>query len=107
LTATCLAAAGVAPDPAHPLDGLDLLPLLASDDPAVPHTLFWRLANRQQRAVRSGGWKYLKVGEREFLSAATSQRSSPRCSTNFGLSGSSGTTACCRSRPASSCRPWI
>jgi arylsulfatase A-like enzyme len=67
LTATCLAAAGVAPDPAHPLDGFDLLPLLAKDAPNVPRALFWRLANRQQRAVRRGDWKYLKVGEREFL----------------------------------------
>ena len=67
LTATCLAAAGIAPDPVHPLDGLDLLPLLAGGHPAVPRDLFWRLANRQQRAVRRGDWKYLKVGEREFL----------------------------------------
>jgi len=67
LTATCLAAAGVAPDPGQPLDGLDLLPLLAGDHPAVPRALFWRLANRQQRAVRRGDWKYLKVGEQEFL----------------------------------------
>ena len=67
LTATCLAAAGVAPCPAHPLDGLDLLPLLAKDAPTVSRELFWRLANRQQRAVRRGDWKYLKVGEREFL----------------------------------------
>jgi arylsulfatase A-like enzyme len=67
LTATCLAAAGVAPDPAQPLDGLDLLPLLVGDHPAVPRALFWRLANRQQRAVRRGDWKYLKVGEQEFL----------------------------------------
>jgi arylsulfatase A-like enzyme len=67
LTATCLAAAGVTPDPAQPLDGLDLLPRLAGGDAAVPCTLFWRLANRQQRAVRRGDWKYLKVAEREFL----------------------------------------
>jgi arylsulfatase A-like enzyme len=67
LTATCLAATGVPFDPAHPLDGLDLLPLLAANQPTVQRTLFWRLANRQQRAVRRGDWKYLKVGEREFL----------------------------------------
>jgi arylsulfatase A-like enzyme len=67
LTATCLAAAGIAPDPARPLDGLDLLPLLAKGDMTVPRTLFWRLANRNQRAVRRGDWKYLKVGGREFL----------------------------------------
>jgi arylsulfatase A-like enzyme len=67
LTATCLAAAGVAADPMQQLDGLDLTPLLADERPQQQRTLFWRLANRQQRAVRSGDWKYLKVGEREFL----------------------------------------
>jgi arylsulfatase A-like enzyme len=30
-------------------------------------TLFWRMRHRYQRAVRRGGWKYLKVAEREFL----------------------------------------
>jgi arylsulfatase A-like enzyme len=30
-------------------------------------TLFWRMRNRYQRAVRRGGWKYLKVADREFL----------------------------------------
>ncbi len=67
LTATCLAAAGVAADAMQQLDGLDLTPLLADERPQRQRTLFWRLANRQQRAVRSGDWKYLKVGDREFL----------------------------------------
>jgi arylsulfatase A-like enzyme len=30
-------------------------------------TLYWRMRNRYQRAVRRGGWKYLKVADREFL----------------------------------------
>ena len=38
-----------------------------ADTRPSPRDLFWRLANRQQRAVRRGDWKYLKVGEREFL----------------------------------------
>jgi arylsulfatase A-like enzyme len=67
LTATCLAAAGVAPDPGHPLDGRDLLPVLTGGAPAGERTLYWRMANRSQRAVRRGDWKYLKVGDREFL----------------------------------------
>ena len=67
LTATCLAAAGVAADDIQHLDGMDLAPLLADERPSQQRTLFWRLANRQQRAVRSGDWKYLKVGDREFL----------------------------------------
>ena len=30
-------------------------------------TLYWRMRNRYQRAVRRGGLKYLKVSDREFL----------------------------------------
>ena len=67
LTATCLAAANVAPDPAYPLDGMDLLPVLTGRTPVAARTLFWRMANRAQRAVRRGDWKYLKVADREFL----------------------------------------
>jgi arylsulfatase A-like enzyme len=67
LTATCLAAAKVAPAPDHPLDGEDLLPVLYGRAPPFERTLYWRMANRAQRAVRRGDWKYLKVGDREFL----------------------------------------
>jgi arylsulfatase A-like enzyme len=67
LSATCLAAAGVAAAPDYPLDGRDLLPVLAGRAPASERTLYWRMGNRQQRAVRRGDWKYLKVAEREFL----------------------------------------
>lgn len=67
LTATCLAAAGVEPDENCPLDGQNLLPVLIGQTPAGERTLFWRMANRSQRAVRRAGWKYLKVRDREFL----------------------------------------
>ena len=67
LTATCLAAAGVTPAPDYPLDGVDLTPVLTGAAPPGERTLFWRMANRAQRAVRRGDWKYLKVREREFL----------------------------------------
>lgn len=67
LTATCLAAANVAPDAAHPLDGQDLLPVLTDRAPIAERTLYWRMANRAQRAVRRGDWKYLRVADREFL----------------------------------------
>jgi arylsulfatase A-like enzyme len=67
LTATCLAAAGVAAAPATPLDGRDLLPVLTAEAPASERTLYWRMGNRRQRAVRRGDRKYLKVAEREFL----------------------------------------
>ncbi|UFN50517.1 sulfatase-like hydrolase/transferase [Roseomonas sp. OT10] len=68
LTATCFAAAGVDPHPDHPLDGQDLLPVLSGAVPAsTDRTLYWRMANRSQRAVRCGDHKYLKVADREFL----------------------------------------
>jgi len=67
LTATCLAAAGVAPAPEYPLEGLDLTPVLTGAAAAFERTLYWRMRNRHQRAVRRGNWKYLKVAEREFL----------------------------------------
>jgi arylsulfatase A-like enzyme len=30
-------------------------------------TLYWRMRHRYQRAVRRGGWKYLKVADNEYL----------------------------------------
>ena len=67
LTATCLAAANVAPAADHPLDGNNLLPVLTGEAPVSERTLYWRMANRNQRAIRRGDWKYLKVSDREFL----------------------------------------
>ena len=67
LSATCLAAAGVAPAAGNPLDGVDLLPVLTGRETPFERTLYWRMRNRYQRAARRGGWKYLKVAEREFL----------------------------------------
>jgi len=67
LTATCLAAAGVGAAPGHPLEGVDLTPVLTGAAAEFERTLYWRMRNRYQRAVRRGGWKYLKVADREFL----------------------------------------
>ena len=67
LTATCFAAAGVAPAPAYPLDGRDLLSVLTGRAPTSERTLCWRMGNRNQRSVRRGDWKYLKVADRKFL----------------------------------------
>ena len=61
--ATFLSAAGVAPHPDYPLDGIDLL----NDDDAGERTLYWRMKYRDQKAVRSGSWKYLSVDGNEFL----------------------------------------
>ena len=65
--ATILAAADAPAKPSHPLDGVDLLPVLAGGD-AFERTLFWRTTHRtRQGAVRSGGWTYLRDEEGEYL----------------------------------------
>jgi arylsulfatase A-like enzyme len=65
-TATMLAAAGATPHAAFPLDGIDLLPVLgraARQD----RTIFWRMGAKKQGAVRSGGLKYLRDADEEYL----------------------------------------
>jgi arylsulfatase A-like enzyme len=64
---TLLAAAGAAPDPAFPADGIDLLPSLTRGAPPTPRKLFWRYKYNDQQAARDGDWKYLKVLENTFL----------------------------------------
>lgn len=74
---TLLAAAGTAPDPAYPTDGQSLLPQLlgGASAPVVERTLHWRYKANAQRAIRSGNWKYLKIGGNEFLfDVVTDQR---------------------------------
>jgi len=58
---TFLAAAGVAPHPDYPLDGVDAF------GPEVERMLFWRMKFRNQKAVLSGDWKYLSMDGNEFL----------------------------------------
>lgn len=64
-TATILAATQTRPDAEYPLDGDDLLPVSKGERAAYERKLFWRHA--KQEAVRSGKWKYLNEGEREYL----------------------------------------
>lgn len=59
--ATFLAAAGVPPHPGYPLDGVDLLGAESE------RNLYWRMKYREQKAVRSGSWKYLSIEGNEFL----------------------------------------
>jgi arylsulfatase A-like enzyme len=65
--ATLLAAAGAEPDPAYPLDGMSLLPILAQGAAPVPRKLYWRYHYNTQRAMRDGDMKYLRIGGNEFL----------------------------------------
>lgn len=64
---TLLAAAGTAPDPHYPSDGMNLLPQFTSDAPPVPRQLFWRYKANAQQAVLDGNLKYLKINENTFL----------------------------------------
>ena len=64
---TLLAAAGTAPDPAFPSDGIDLGPFLRAPARAQERTLCWRYLNLNQEACRKGDFKYLKILENTFL----------------------------------------
>lgn len=64
---TLLAATGATPDPAYPLDGMNLLPFLAHNTKPVPRKLFWRYKANAQRAARDGDYKFLKILDNTFL----------------------------------------
>ncbi|MGE0226420.1 MAG: sulfatase [Acetobacteraceae bacterium] len=64
---TLLQAAGTAPDPACPPDGISLLPLLTGARSPEPRTLFWRYKTNAQRAMRDGDMKFLKIRDNTFL----------------------------------------
>ena len=63
---TLLEAAGTAPHPDFPPDGISLLPVLTGA-PAKPRQLFWRYKSNAQRAMRDGDLKYLKIQDNTFL----------------------------------------
>jgi arylsulfatase A-like enzyme len=64
---TLLAAAGGAPDPAWPPDGMNLLPMLVQNAAPVPRKLFWRYKSNAQRAMRDGDMKWLRIRDNTFL----------------------------------------
>jgi arylsulfatase A-like enzyme len=64
---TLLAAAGGAPDPSYPSDGMNLLPVLLGDAPVAERKLYWRFKASEQAAVRAGRMKYVKLGAKEGL----------------------------------------
>ena len=65
--ATFLDAAGVAPDPGYPLDGKSLLKVLKNPKKTFARDLYWKMLYREQKALRSGDWKYFSVEGNEFL----------------------------------------
>jgi arylsulfatase A-like enzyme len=64
---TLLAAAGGAPDPAYPPDGIDIRPWIEGRSEPKPRTLCWRYLNLDQEACRDGDFKYLKILENTYL----------------------------------------
>ncbi len=66
-TATMLDAAGVAADPAYPLDGVSLMPVLREPQHGFERPMHWRMKHRGQRALRQGRWKYLRVDGHDYL----------------------------------------
>jgi arylsulfatase A-like enzyme len=66
-SATMLDAAGVAPDPDYPLDGVSLMGVLREPAHHFERLLYWRMNHRGQRAMRQGCWKYLRVDGHEYL----------------------------------------
>jgi arylsulfatase A-like enzyme len=63
--ATLIAVGKATPDPAYPLDGVDLSPLYRGESPRFDRTLFWR--TRLEGAARRGRWKYLRSDSDESL----------------------------------------
>jgi arylsulfatase A-like enzyme len=64
---TLAAAAGTAPDPRFPSDGINLLPALAAGARPTERTLYWRYKANAQRAIRMGDYKALKIGANTYL----------------------------------------
>ena len=49
------------------VDGIDLLPQLTGVAEGVERTLYWRMRDPVQRAIRRGKWKYLRIDGKAFL----------------------------------------
>jgi arylsulfatase A-like enzyme len=66
-SATLLDLGGGRPHPEFPLDGVSLRSVLQDPSKRFGRPMFWRMKHRQQRAMRQGPWKYLKVDDHEYL----------------------------------------
>lgn len=60
-----LGGAQAAPD--FPFDGVSLAPVLRDPARRFDRPMFWRMNHRQQRAMRDGAWKYLRVDGNDYL----------------------------------------
>lgn len=66
-SATILDTAGVAAHPDYPLDGVSILPVLRKPEHTFTRDLYWRMLHREQRALRTGAFKYLRVDGIDYL----------------------------------------
>ncbi len=67
-TATILSAAGAKAAINFPLDGIDLMPILAGNKKNIERTFYWRTFQRnKQKAIRAEEWKYLQDEKGEYL----------------------------------------
>lgn len=64
---TLLSAARTQEDATYPSDGIDIFPALSGAPLATSRKLYWRYKAHDQRALRFGNYKYLKMAENEFL----------------------------------------
>jgi arylsulfatase A-like enzyme len=59
---------GVAtPHADYSLDGVSLLPMLQSERTEFARPMHWRMKHRNQRAMRDGDWKYLRVDDNDYV----------------------------------------
>lgn len=65
-SATMLDCAGISAAAGFAWDGVSLRGVL-SGQAEFERKLFWRMKHRNQRAMRWGDWKYLKVDDHEYL----------------------------------------
>ena len=66
-SATMIELGGAQAAPSHPLDGVSLSALLRDPSITLDRPMFWRMNHRQQRAMRHGPWKYLRVDGHDYL----------------------------------------
>ncbi|HMS06050.1 MAG TPA: sulfatase-like hydrolase/transferase [Burkholderiaceae bacterium] len=66
-SATMLDLGGAHPRADYPLDGVSLAAVLRDPAWRFDRPLYWRMKHREQRALRDGPWKYLRVDGHDYL----------------------------------------